>query len=170
MPVLPPTSTPSGITGRIRGLVNVFWREVAKFGVVGLVAFVIDLGGFNFLFYGPLEGRLATSRLISGAVATTVAWVGNRLWTFRHRHKRAAHHEALLFFAVNGLGLLVSTGYLNATHDWLHMTSRLAININTIIGIAIATLMRFWAYRKFVFVGEHVGDEEPTAATGSSRS
>jgi putative flippase GtrA len=157
----------SGLTERLRGLVNVFWREAAKFGVVGLIAFVIDLGGFNLLFYGPLEGRLATSRLISGAVATTVAWIGNRLWTFRHRQKRAAHHEALLFFVVNGLGLLVSTGYLNATHDWLHMTSRLAVNVNTIIGIAIATLMRFWAYRKFVFVGENLGDQESTAPTSS---
>lgn len=167
MRVVPSPSTPSGLTGRFRGLVSVFWREVAKFGVVGFVAFVIDLGGFNLLFYGPLEGRLATSRLISGAVATTVAWIGNRVWTFRHRHKRAAHHEALLFFVVNGVGLLVSTGYLNATHDWLQMTSRLAVNVNTIIGIALATLLRFWAYRKFVFVGEDVGEQEPIAATES---
>lgn len=167
MTVVPPTSTPPGLVGRIRGLVTLFWREVAKFGVVGAVAFVIDLGGFNLLFYGPLEGRLATSRLISGAAATTVAWIGNRLWTFRHRRRRAVHHEALLFFFVNGLGLLVSTGYLNATHDWLDMTTRLAVNVNNIIGIAIATLMRFWAYRRFVFVGELPDDERPAPGTGS---
>lgn len=149
---------------RVRRLVSVFWREVAKFGVVGVVAFVIDLGGFNLLFYGPLEGRLTTSRLISGALATTFAWTGNRMWTFRHRRNRAAHHEALLFFAVNGVGLLISTGYLNATHDLLHWTSRLAVNVNTIIGIGLATMMRFWAYRAFVFSGERPGDEDQLPA------
>lgn len=165
MTALPPTSTPTDLVGRLRGLVTVFWREIAKFGVVGAVAFVVDLGGFNLLFYGPLEGRLATSRLLSGAAATAVAWIGNRLWTFRHRRNRAVHHEALLFFLVNGLGLLVSTGYLNITHDWLGWTSKLAVNANTIVGIGIATILRFWAYRQFVFVGERPGDDAPDAPT-----
>lgn len=154
----------SGPLAAVRRLVSVVWREAAKFGVVGVIAFVIDLGGFNLLFYGVLEGRLTTSRLISGAVATAFAWVGNRMWTFRHRRNRAVHHEALLFFVVNGVGLLISTGWLNATHDLLHMTSKLAVNVNTVIGIGLATLMRFWAYRTFVFAGEHPGDEDQLPA------
>ena len=149
---------------RLRGVVSIFWREVAKFGVIGAVAFVIDFGGFNLLFYGPLEGRLATSKIISGVAATLFAWIGNRMWTFRHRRSRPAHHEAMLFFLVNGVGLILSTLYLNATHDLLHMDSRLAVNINTIIGIGLATIFRFWAYRQFVFSGEHPGDPEPEEA------
>lgn len=153
---------PAGPLERLRGLVDLFWRELAKFGVVGAIAFAIDLGGFNLLFYGPLAGHLTTSKIVSGAVATVVAWVGNRLWTFRHRRHRPMHHEALLFFVVNGVGLLVSTGYLNATHDWLEWTSRAAVNLNTFIGIAIATGLRFYAYRQLVFAGERPGDVDPT--------
>lgn len=159
-----PTPTRPGPLDGVRRLVSVFWRELAKFGAVGVVAFVIDLGGFNLLFYGPLEGRLTTSRLISGAASTLFAWVGNRMWTFRHRRNRAAHHEALLFFAVNGAGLLISTGYLNLTHDVLHWTSRLAVNLNTVVGIGLATMMRFWAYRTFVFAGERPGDADQVPA------
>lgn len=150
-----------GLFDRIRGVVGIFWREVAKFGVIGAVGFIIDFGGFNLLFYGPLAGHLTTSKIISGVAATTFTWVGNRMWTFRHRRNRPAHHEALLFFAVNGIGLVISTVWLNFTHDYLNMTSRGAVNLNTIIGIGLATIFRFWAYRQFVFRGEHVGEPEP---------
>jgi len=139
---------------RLRGVVHTLWRELAKFGVVGAAAFIIDFGGFNLLFYGPLAGHLSTSKVASGALATLFAWAGNRLWTFRHRHNRPVHHEAILFFGVNGLGLLLSTGYLNAAHDLLGWTSRVAVNVNTVIGIGFATLWRFYAYRQFVFAPE----------------
>lgn len=155
---------PPGLLDRARGLVDVFWRELAKFGVVGALAFVIDFGGFNLLFYGPLSGHLATSKIVSGVAATVFAWAGNRVWTFRHRRSRPAHHEALLFFVVNGIGLVIATGYLNVAHDVLQHTSRMAVNVHTIIGIALATIFRFWAYRQFVFAAEHPGDPEPDLA------
>jgi putative flippase GtrA len=148
------------LVGRLEGLVSLFWRELAKFGVIGAIGFVIDFGGFNLLFYGPLAGHLTTSKIISGATATLVAWVGNRMWTFRHRRNRPAHHEALLFFVVNGVGLVISTLWLNITHDYFGLTSRGAVNLNTIIGIGLATVFRFWAYRQVVFAGEHPGDPE----------
>jgi putative flippase GtrA len=150
-----------GLLDRIRDVIDIFWREVAKFGVIGAVAFLIDFGGFNLLFYGPLAGHLTTSKIISGVAATAFAWMGNRVWTFRHRRSRPAHHEAMLFFVVNGIGLVISTLWLNFTHDVLDLTSRGAVNLNTIIGIGLATIFRFWAYRQFVFAGEHVGDPEP---------
>jgi putative flippase GtrA len=149
-----------GLRDRIRGVVDILWREVAKFGVIGAGGFIIDFGGFNLLFYGPLAGHLTTSKIISGVAATTFAWVGNRMWTFRHRRNRPVHHEALLFFVVNGVGLAISTLWLNFTHDVLDLTSRGAVNLNTIIGIGLATIFRFWAYRQFVFAGEHPGDPE----------
>ncbi len=153
------TSQPS-LVDRIRSVVDVFWREMAKFGVVGIVAFIIDFGGFHLLFYGPLQGHLTTAKILSGVVATTFAWVGNRLWTFRHRRSRPAHHEAMLFFVVNGIGLVIATLWLNYTHDTLDMVSRTAVSINTVVGIALATVFRFWAYRQFVFAGEHPGDPQ----------
>jgi putative flippase GtrA len=151
----------SSLGQRLRALFDLFWRELAKFGTIGAVGFVIDFGGFNLLFYGLLAGHLTTSKVISGGAATLVAWMGNRMWTFRHRRRRPAHHEAMLFFVVNGIGLAISTLWLNFTHDWLHLTSRGAVNLNTIIGIGLATIFRFWAYRQVVFAGERPGDPEP---------
>lgn len=159
---------PPGFAQRLTGLVSIFGRELAKFGIVGAIGFVIDFGGFNLLFYGPLAGHLTTSKIISGAAATLVAWVGNRMWTFRHRRNRPAHHEALLFFVVNGVGLVITTLWLNFTHDYLNLTSRGQVNLNTIIGIGLATIFRFLAYRQLVFAGERPGDPEAEteASTG----
>ena len=156
---------PAGLMERLRGLVSIFWRELAKFGIIGAVGFVIDFGGFNLLFYGPMTGHLTTSKIISGVAATLVAWVGNRMWTFRHRRNRPAHHEAMLFFVVNGVGLVISTLWLNFTHDHLGLTTRGQVNLNTIIGIGLATIFRFWAYRQVVFAGERPGDPEAPGDT-----
>jgi putative flippase GtrA len=147
---------------RIRDVVDIFWREVAKFGVVGAGGFVIDFGGFLLLFYGqgPVHGHLTTAKIISGVAATLFTYIGNRTWTFRHRRSRPAHHEAMLFFAVNGIGVIISTVYLNFTHDVLGLTSKGAVSFNNILGIGLATIFRFWAYRQFVFRAEHVGDPE----------
>ena len=103
--------------GLVRGLidgVDKLWHEVAKFGVVGLFAFVIDVGLFNLLRFaggdGPLYDKPLTAKVISVAVATTFAYFGNRYWTFRHRGRTSFGREYLLFFVFNGIGLLIQLG------------------------------------------------------------
>ncbi|MBM6402930.1 GtrA family protein [Phycicoccus sp. CSK15P-2] len=125
-----------------------------KFGVVGAVAFVVDLGLANLLWHTVLEDKVTTAKVISGAVATFVAWVGNRQWTFRHRRSRPVHHEVALFFGVNLVALGISAATLAVSHYGLDFTSRLADNVATVVGIGLGTLFRFWAYRRFVFARE----------------
>src|SRR5688572_10027422 len=125
-----------------------------KFGVVGLAAFVIDLGLANLLWQTVLSDKVTTAKIISGAVATLFSWVGNRQWTFRRRRSRPAHHEVALFFGVNIVALGIAAVTLFVSHYGLGFESRLADNVATIVGIGIGTLFRFWAYRKLVFAGE----------------
>lgn len=140
--------------GRLAGLIDTLWHEMAKFGVIGALAFVIDIGGMNLLTHTVLEGRVTTARITSGVVATLFAWLGNRSWTFAHRRSRPAHHEVSLFFLVNGMALVLSTLTLVLSHYGLGLTTRLADNLATIFGIGLGTLFRFWAYRRFVFADE----------------
>lgn len=130
------------------------WQEVAKFGTVGALSFVIDIGGMNLLTHTVLADKVTTARIISGVVATLFAWLGNRSWTFAHRRSRPVHHEVVLFFLVNGLALAISTLTLVISHYGFDLTSRLADNISTIFGIGLGTLFRFWTYRRFVFAHE----------------
>ncbi|GAA3620667.1 hypothetical protein GCM10022199_26380 [Marihabitans asiaticum] len=149
-----PPESPEGSHDGLRGLVDTIWHEIAKFGLIGLLAFVIDLGGFNLLYHTVLEGKPTTARILSGVAATLFAWVGNRSWTFAHRRSRPVSHEVTLFFVVNGIALVISTLCLVVSHYLLGLDSRLADNISTIFGIGLGTLFRFWAYRRWVFANE----------------
>lgn len=149
----------TGLVDRLRGAVTVLYRELIKFGVVGAVSFVIDLGGANLLWHTVLPDKVTTAKLISGAVATMVAWLGNRQWTFRHRRSRPVHHELALFVVVNGIALAISAVVLAFSHYGLDLTSTLDDNIASVVGIGLGTLFRFWTYRRFVFAGEQVADE-----------
>jgi putative flippase GtrA len=139
---------------------DVVYREALKFGTVGAIAFVTDVGLFNLLSTGlwpgtgaaPLDGHEKIAKIVSASVATLVAWVGNRYWTFRHRRQATPHRELAQFAFMNVIGMLIAVTCLTISHDVLRFTSSLADNISgNVIGIGLGTLFRFWAYRRFVF-------------------
>lgn len=153
----------AGLLDRARGTIDVLIREMLKFGLVGAVAFVIDLGGYNLLVFGHgviqdeplLHDRPLTARIISASVATLAAWLGNRLWTFRRRrHQRPAAHELALFVLFNVAAMVIAVACLGFSRYVLDLHSQLADNATNIVGIGIGTLFRFWTYRRFVFVGD----------------
>ncbi len=131
-------------------------HQIAKFGVVGLVALVVDVGLFNVLRFaggeGPLYDKPLTAKIVSVVVATTVAYIGNRIWTFSDRGRTSYLREYFLFFVLNGVALLITLGCLWFSHYALGLTSPLADNISAnFIGLGLGTLFRFWSYRRWVF-------------------
>ena len=138
---------------------RVLIHEVAKFGIVGALAFLITIGGTNLLRYGVGLGPL-TSVTIATIVATVFAFFGNRHWAFKHRKGRGLGHESLLFFFFNGIGLLIQLAFVAAVHYGLGLTDSLSYNVSNIIGIAVATLFRLYSYRRWVFT---TPDTEPMA-------
>lgn len=140
-----------------RGLHHVV-REVMKFGVVGAVAYVVDVGVFNLALHAT--DKPLTSKTISTVVATTVAYAGNRWWTFRHRNRAALHREYVLFFVLNGVGLVIALSCLAVSHYVLGFTSKLSDNIAANgVGLVLGTAFRFWSYRRFVFTGRLTEEE-----------
>jgi putative flippase GtrA len=130
-------------------------HEVAKFGVVGLLAFVVDVGLFNVLRGdgGPLHNKVITAKAISTAAAATFAYFANRHWTWRHRARTGIRREYVLFFVFNGIGLAIAEACLAISHYGLGFHSKLADNISANgIGLVLGTLFRFWSYRRWVFL------------------
>lgn len=146
----------AGLVDRVRESASSLIREIAKFGIVGVVALVVDVGLFNLLRYaggeGPFYDRPLTAKAISVIAATTVAYFGNRFWTFRHRGRTNMGREYALFFVLNGVGMLIALSCLWLSHYALGLTSPLADNISAnVVGLALGTLFRFWSYRRWVF-------------------
>lgn len=168
------------VLDRVRALVGVLWREVIKFGVVGGVAYVVDLAVFNLLRFGPgelLGDKPLTAKAVSVAVATCVAWYGNRQWTFRRRRTAAPVRELVQFFVINGIGLGIGLACLFVSHYVLGLRTPLADNVSANgVGLVLSTLFRFWAYRRFVFTAELADDpvlavdDAPARSTAQRRA
>ncbi|MEF9884479.1 GtrA family protein [Streptomyces sp. P9-A4] len=133
-------------------------REVAAFGVVGALAFVVETASFNLLTFGyPSSdgGTLGSMPVVASVVATllamVVSWVGNRYWTYRDRRGAVDRRELTLFVGVNLVGMAVTAFPLYISHELLGLGSPLSDNAARLAGWAAATLLRFIAYRSLVF-------------------
>ncbi|GAA2019422.1 GtrA family protein [Nakamurella flavida] len=155
------------LTSRLGGLWRSLYQQLAKFGVVGLIAFTVDVGLFNVFSYAGddplLDGHPIQAKIASTAVATVVSWLGNRYWTFRHTRRPNAPHELALFVLTCTLGLGITLVILWVSRDLLGLDSPLEVNIAANgVGLVAATAFRFWTYQRFVFTHQR---EVPMSAT-----
>ena len=151
------------LVDRVRDVLPPKHRELAKFLVVGGSAWVLDTGLFLLLSHTVLFEKPVTSKAISILVSTIYSYVLNREWSFSHRGGRERHHEAMLFFVVNGIALVLNLMPLwlsryallfNLQHHsafFVEVTDFISANV---IGTVIGMAFRYWAYRRFVFPDE----------------
>ncbi|WP_375496690.1 GtrA family protein [uncultured Jatrophihabitans sp.] len=137
---------------RLRGSWRILVKELAAFGVVGAMAFALDIGLFTWLTHGPHLGALK-SKAISTAVSTTFAYFGNRHLSFSHRARTSIGRETSFFFGINLITLIVSelvlALFIYSLGYGHQSTTVFVVNLAT---IALGTVFRFWAYKRFVFL------------------
>ncbi|MEU8236960.1 GtrA family protein [Actinoplanes missouriensis] len=169
-PVPPNPAQPSRLRTRLQALV----RELGKFGTVGGISFAIDLAIFSVLRGSGTEPLLA--KTISTVIATTVAFFGNRFWTWRHGQHTHMARQYTLFFVMNAIGLGISLAILALSHYglgriWPVFETQLADTISgQFVGTALATMFRFWSYRRFVFrvTGDSAKDQSVAPSSSSA--
>jgi putative flippase GtrA len=143
----------------VRRLIVRFRREiheVGKFGVIGAIAWVIDTLTFTACLSGGVNRY--TAAVISTAVSATVAFIGNRYWTWRDRAGSSLHREYGLYAIFNIVGLLIGLACLFTSHELLgawqprifHTQFADTVAKNG-VGLLLGTAFRFWSYRRFVF-------------------
>ena len=130
--------------------------ELAKFGVVGLVGSIVDLGGAAYL-HGALGVGPMVSKAISITAATIVTYLGSRFWTFRHRVNQALLREGILFAVLNLIGLGIAEVVIAVTTYGLDLKSELAYNAASVVGTGLGTIFRYFSYKKWVFLAHAPG-------------
>ena len=127
---------------------------MAQFLTVGGVSFVVDMGLFNLLVFGPgqlLGHKPVTAKVITALVATFVSWMGNRRWTFSERQSHRRSRELATYALINGVALLVAPAALYVTTYWIGATGHVATNVGSVVGIGIGTAIRYLGYKLWVF-------------------
>ena len=144
-------------------------HELIKFAIVGATTFIIDSVIFYTLKLTILEPKPVTAKVISGIVAVIASYILNREWSFRDRGGRERHHEALLFFGVSGVGVLLSMAPLWVSSYVLGLrVPNVSLTMENIadfvsayvIGNLLQMAFRFWALRRWVFPDELASDPD----------
>ena len=155
----------AGLVGQLEVRVRGLFSELAKFGTVGALSFVIDVTIFNAVLL--VIDKPLTAKVISTVFSATNAFLLNRAWSFKHRERTTVRREYGLFFVLNLVGLSISLLCLAVSHYVLGFESRLADNIAANgVGLVLGTAFRFWSYRRFVWAAP--AEVEEAAADGDA--
>ncbi len=135
----------------------------AKFLAVGGVATLIALVLFNLLVHGffghtpgPMNEWPLSAFVLANVAGMLVSYRGTRSWAFRHRQVVGAAGGRVTYFTINTLTLAVPLVCLSVSRYLLGLDSALADNVAAnVVGLALGTATRFWAFRRFVFVSAH---------------
>ncbi|NUP51450.1 MAG: GtrA family protein [Catenulispora sp.] len=138
----------------VRSLYNRFEHvvhELSKFGIVGAVALVVNISVLNAVLLAVKDKQIYAT-VASTVVATCVAYVGNRYWTYKDRDKIDRHREMLLFFLINGVAMVIEVMFVFISKYGLGHDGPIAVNIAKFaFGMPVGMLFRLYCYRTFVF-------------------
>jgi putative flippase GtrA len=149
--------TAPGLYSRVRTMLP----EMIKFGIVGGLGTVIDLGGAALL-QGKYHVEPLAAKAISVSVAMVLTYLGSRFWTFKARENQSVRREAVLFLVLNIFGLLMAEAVIGLVTYVMGLHGRLEYNAASFVGTGLGTIFRFWAYRKWIFLEP---EKSPAAAS-----
>ncbi|MFI5889355.1 GtrA family protein [Actinoplanes sp. NPDC051513] len=149
----------STLTERLRRLAP----EAIAFGIIGAGNTLLYMA----ITWAALPIGAVKASVVATVVTTTLAYFANRYWTYRHHTRTALRREYTLFFGFNLIGMVIQSGAVAIGKYGFGLTEEhdeLAFMGVTLIGIVIATIFRFWAYRTFVFLKPPVDGHEAELA------
>ena len=123
-------------------------KEVGGFLVVGVLAVIIDFALFNGLLWAGWKVWAANA--VALFVSMTFAFIGNYKWTFAHREVKSLWHAYAAFAGIN-LAAVAFIEVVVVTVEVLWAPGALWLNFAKAVATAVATVVRFFAYKKWVF-------------------
>ncbi|HET9516095.1 MAG TPA: GtrA family protein [Actinoplanes sp.] len=147
------------LTERLRRLAP----EALAFGTIGAANTLL----YMVIVWVALPIGAVKASVLATVVTTTLAYFANRYWTYRHHSRSALRREYTLFFGFNLAGMVIQSGAVAIGKYGAGLTEtedkHLLLGV-TVLGIGLATVFRFWAYRTFVFLKPGPVEVPATAA------
>jgi putative flippase GtrA len=123
-------------------------KEVGGFLVVGVLAVILDFVLFNALLL--VGWPVWAANAVALFVSMTFAFVGNYKWTFAHREIKSLLHAYSAFAGINLLAVaFIEVIVVAAEIMW--EPGALWLNLIKAVATAVATVGRFFAYKRWVF-------------------
>lgn len=135
-------------------------EQVVKFGVVGIIAFLIDWGIMNLLLLMHMHNVLAAS--ISFTIALIFNYLASMKYVFKHRPDMARWMEVLIFLVSAVIGL-----FINAVIIWIstygmnkdafisqHAMYMLRTNVGKLVATVVVAIWNF-IIRKWLLDDTH---------------
>ncbi|WP_018347995.1 GtrA family protein [Longispora albida] len=126
-------------------------QELIKFGTVGLFNTFVNFAVFFLALHTIFPNGELKANVVAAVVATTIAYLLNRFWTYRNRPMGSMRREYMLFFFFNAVGMAIDLGVLALVKYGFGVTTTLAIGGAKLVGLVLGTAFRFWSYRTLVF-------------------
>lgn len=146
-------------------------KQVGKFGIVGIINTLVDIGIFNVLKF-IFGFATVTANIISVSAAIINSYVWNKNWTFHDKDKNVSK-QFIIFVLLSIGGLIINTVVLLfLTQTWT-LPSDLAVKITHFIklnsifsdnfvffnfakalAILFSMVWNFITYKKFAFKAE----------------
>lgn len=125
------------------------FREIWGFLLVGVLGVIADIGTFTALVMvgaHPLPASLA-----GFALGVVTSFLGNKAVTFRHRSAPHLGRAWGMFIAINAFAVAFISLAV-----WVGVLLDLELGVLNLVrtaAIGLATVVRFFAYRRWVFIG-----------------
>lgn len=133
------------------------FKELAKYGVVGLVGLGVDWAAF-FIFRDVLGINYITSHIFSSILAITNNFVLNSYFTFKATDK--IWQRAISFFGIAGIGLVIGSGLLpvfaklisiTLSHFDISLATKTIQNLAKLAITVIIAFLQFFLNKYYTF-------------------
>lgn len=124
--------------------VRLISSSFVKYGLVGLVGLVVDMG-FFYVFYERLHVNYILSNIMSSSLAVVNNFILNSIFTFKVKNKLL--YRFISFFSIALAGMALSSGMLAVMIDGLQMNSMVA----KAISIFVVALIQYFVNKKLTF-------------------
>lgn len=104
---------------------NTLLAQIAKFGIVGVIATVIDFGVMNLLHYG-LHLDILFANTAGFVVSLMFNYAASMKFVFEHRDGMSKRREFAIFVTLSVIGLLLNDGIVLSLNKGIGLEANMA--------------------------------------------